>query len=161
MDNWTKLCSSILDSSVWFLSKEAKLVWITFLAKKDKVGFVRGSAMSVARDAGVTEEEAEEAIRIFLSPDPKSKTKANEGRRIEEVPGGWVVLNHYLYRDEAEVDAVREYWRKKKAEARKQRVALPKQTPLAGENQFLKMSPEQQAIEPGNKILLPDASEGK
>jgi hypothetical protein len=96
---WTPLFSTIIDSSVWRESKETRLVWITLLAKKNKEGFVRASMWALARDAGVTEDECRDAIKVLEAPDPDSHCKDNEGRRIAAVDGGWMVLNHLLYRD--------------------------------------------------------------
>jgi hypothetical protein len=99
MFSWTPLFSTIIDSSVWRESKETRLVWITLLAKKDRSGYVRAALWALARDAGVTEQECLEAVRVLESPDPESHCKENEGRRIEAVAGGWKVLNHHMYRD--------------------------------------------------------------
>ena len=96
---WTPLFGSIINSSIWRESKETRLVWITLLAKKDKTGFVRSSLWALARDAGVTEQECEEAIRVLESPDQHSATKDHEGRRVVPLDGGWQVLNHILWRD--------------------------------------------------------------
>lgn len=96
---WTPLFSTIIDSSVWRTSKETRLVWITLLAKKNRDGYVRAAVWALARDAGVTEDECREALRVLESPDPESHCKDNEGRRIKPVDGGWVVLNHFIYRD--------------------------------------------------------------
>lgn len=97
--SWTPLFSTIIDSSVWRTSKETRLVWITLLAKKNRDGFVRAALWALARDAGVTEDECRAAIQVLESPDPESHCKENEGRRIKAVDGGWMVLNHYMYRD--------------------------------------------------------------
>ena len=53
---------------------------------------------NVARRAGVTPEEAELAIASFIAPDPNSSDPDNEGRRIERVPGGYLILNAVKYR---------------------------------------------------------------
>lgn len=119
METWSKLFSSIIDSSVWLESKETRLVWVTMLAKKDGDGFVRGNVGTLARDAGVTFDEAVEAIRRLESPDASSRTKTDDGRRIRPVDGGWIVINHFVYRDEIGKVALREYWRKKKERQRK------------------------------------------
>jgi hypothetical protein len=37
-------------------------------------------------------------LDCFLAPDPDSRTKDDEGRRIEEIDGGWLLLNHAKYR---------------------------------------------------------------
>lgn len=74
-------------------------MWITLLAKKNKEGYVRAALWALARDAGVTEDECREAVRVLESPDPESHSKADEGRRIRAVDGGWMVVNHLMYRD--------------------------------------------------------------
>lgn len=96
---WTPLFGSLINSSVWRESKETRLVWITILAKKDRHGFVRSALWALARDAGVKEEECAVAVKVLESPDKESGCKANEGRRIQAIDGGWVVLNHELWRD--------------------------------------------------------------
>lgn len=91
--------SSIIRSSIWRESKETRLVWITLLAIKDKYGCVRSSMWALARDAGVSEEECREAIRVLEGPDPDSATRDNDGRRIQPMEGGWLILNHQLWQD--------------------------------------------------------------
>ena len=123
METWTKLYASILDSSVWFESKEAKILWVTMLAAKNENGFVRGTMKSLANKAVLTEEECAAAIKILESPDKESRTRENQGRRVKRVDGGWEVLNHFLYRDEFGKEALREYWRRKKEESLKRKAA--------------------------------------
>lgn len=96
---FVKLYGSILTSSVWAESKETRLVWITMLAMADKEGRVDAAIPGLAHAARVTVAECEEALRTFMQPDTYSRTKENDGRRIDEVDGGWVVLNHEKYRD--------------------------------------------------------------
>lgn len=120
---WSPLLSTIIDSSVWRESKETKIVWITILAKKDRNGFVRSALWALARDAGVTEDECREAIRVLESPDPESNTKAEEGRRIRKVDGGWLVINHFLHRDRISKEYRKAYQREWQREYRKRRKA--------------------------------------
>lgn len=62
-------------------------------------GYAHFSAIgNLSIRARVSVEEAEEAIKNLLSPDCDSENKENEGRRIEKVPGGYLVLNHKHYR---------------------------------------------------------------
>jgi hypothetical protein len=96
---WTPLFESIINSSVWRESKETRLVWITILAKKDRNGFVRSALWALARDAGVSEVECAKAVKVLESPDKDSACRDNAGRRIQPVDGGWLVLNHDLWRD--------------------------------------------------------------
>jgi hypothetical protein len=45
----------------------------------------------------VSLKQAQVATDCLESPDPESSDKSNEGRRIERVPGGWMVLNATRY----------------------------------------------------------------
>lgn len=99
MSGHTKLVHDILTSSIWQLDHATRIVWITILALKDMDGFIAASLPGLAHTARVTREECEKAMTLFESPDPDSRTPDNAGRRVERVDGGWVVLNHYLYRD--------------------------------------------------------------
>jgi hypothetical protein len=47
----------------------------------------------------VTVEEATAAVKTLESPDGESANKEHDGRRIERVDGGWMILNAGLYRD--------------------------------------------------------------
>jgi hypothetical protein len=120
VSGYTKLFASILDSTVWDTPPSVRIVWITMLAMCDRDGIVEASVPGLARRAGVTRSECEEALRCFLSPDPDSRTKDYEGRRIAEVDGGWQLLNHDKYRerssaeDKAEKNKIRQAkWRKR------------------------------------------------
>jgi hypothetical protein len=114
MSGYTKLFSSILQSTVWQEPSSTKVVWITMLALAGKTGVVEGSIPGLAHTAGVTIDECEEALRKFQFPDPYSRSKDFEGRRVAEVDGGWMVLNHGKYREllskdnEAEANARRQ-----------------------------------------------------
>lgn len=116
MAGFTKLVPEIVSSSLWNLSSDIRIVWITMLATKDSEGYVRGDAPTLARMANVPLEAAAEALMLFQQPDPNSHTPDNDGRRIAPAPGGWLVLNHDVYRatDGAEKrkSYMRDYMRK-------------------------------------------------
>jgi hypothetical protein len=118
MTGYTKLFGSIIASTIWRESKETKIVWITMLAMAKKDGIVEASIPGLAVLAGVTTQECERAINTLLSPDPYSRSKEHEGRRIATVEGGWHILNHAKYRAKMGADQRREYLRLKKAESR-------------------------------------------
>lgn len=118
---FTKLFNSILDSTIWQESKETKLIWVTMLAMSDKDGDIHASIPGLASRAGVSIEECEEALKCLLSPDKYSRTKDNEGRRIAEIDGGWVLLNHAKYRALLSAEERREYMRRKQQESRERR----------------------------------------
>jgi hypothetical protein len=98
---YTKLFNSIITSTIWTEDDRTRIVWITMLALADKNGEVQGSVPGLARMAGVPVEATEKALKKFLSPDKHSRTKDDNGRRIEEIDGGWHLLNHAKYRQMA------------------------------------------------------------
>lgn len=124
MKGYTKLFRNILQSTIWQEPPETKVVWITMLALKDNDGNVMSSLPGLANSAGVSIEQAAAAIEKFKSPDPYSSTKTHEGRRIEEIEGGWFVLNHYKYLEELGLEDRRAYWALKQREARARKNAL-------------------------------------
>jgi hypothetical protein len=63
------------------------------------------------------------ALIKFELPDADSRTKDNEGRRIETIEGGWLILNYQKYRAQAQAQDggrapyFRAYRARKRAEA--------------------------------------------
>lgn len=115
---FTKLFSSITDSTVWGESSDVRIVWITLLAMADRDGMVHASVPGLAHEARVPLAATRDALRIFQEPDPDSRTKDHEGRRIAEIDGGWVLLNHAKYRALRDADERRAYKAKKERERR-------------------------------------------
>lgn len=110
--NFTKLFSSITTSTIW-VSPDAHLrLWVFLLAEADPKGRVWGSIPGVASAARIPLADAEAALQAFMSPDPYSRTKDAEGRRIEEIDGGWRLLNYIKYRELQDDEARQEYKRK-------------------------------------------------
>jgi len=120
MSGFTKLVPEIIQSSIWNEPSDVRIVWITLLAMKDENGYVQGDARTIARLANVPTESAEEALRVFQAPDEGSKTPDNDGRRIMRLSGGWIVLNHDIYRahDDIKREQTRERVRKHRAKAK-------------------------------------------
>lgn len=139
MAGYTKLFASLLSSTLWVQeSKETKLVWITMLAMKNGRQVVESSIPGLAKAAGVTIGECEDALVRLRSPDAYSRTKDHEGRRIEDVDGGWVILNGEKYRDKLSLEERKEYKRTKEAEYRKRRKHLNGQAQKEGATQAVK-----------------------
>lgn len=103
MSGFTKLQSSILNSSIWDESDAVRVVWITMLAMSDSSGFVESSLPGLAHQSRKSKEATIAALGVLESPDAESKNPDYEGRRIKKVEGGWLVLNYALYREQAEV----------------------------------------------------------
>lgn len=95
---YNKLFTSILDSSIWEEDNRTRIVWITFLAAMDQDGFCRfGCLGNVARRANLSPEDAQYGIDVLGAPDIQNPHQENDGRRIEPVDGGFMVLNHGKY----------------------------------------------------------------
>jgi hypothetical protein len=139
---YTKLFAKILDSSIWLEPMATRIVWITLLAAMNEDGYAHFSAIeNLANRARVTKEEAEKAIECFTQPDPNSANPDNGGRRVERVPGGFLVLNAETHRKtmnreiqrQQTRERVRKYKEKKKSNAKalpSVTSALPNVTPV-------------------------------
>lgn len=114
---FTKLFSSITESTIWSESSDIRVVWITMLAMADRKGRIWSSIPGLANRSQVTLEQTEIALQKFLLPDTYSRTKDLEGRRIEIIDGGWRLLNHEKYRslrDDEERKIYKRDWIKNK-----------------------------------------------
>lgn len=119
MSGFALLWGKILESSIWVKeSKETRLVWITIMAMKDSDGKVQAALVGLADRAKVSVAECKAALKVLLAPDPDDTSGVEEGRRLREIPGGWEVVNHDLYRFSTE--AKREFWRVSKAQQRQE-----------------------------------------
>lgn len=118
MAGYTKLFSSILASTIWGEDDKTRIVWITLLAMAGKNGVAEGSAPGLANMARVSLQECEAALAKLSAPDKYSRTTEHEGRRIEAIDGGWLLLNHGKYRAKMNADERREYNRLKQEEWR-------------------------------------------
>lgn len=97
---YNKLFTKILDSSIWLEPEATRLVWLTFIAAMDEDGFAQfASVGNLAHRANIPLDETIAAVACLESPDVHSSDPDNEGRRIERVPGGWMVLNAPKYRE--------------------------------------------------------------
>ncbi len=102
MAGWAKLFSSIVTSSVWTEDDATLRVWIAMLATADAEGVVEGSLPGFASLARVSVEQMAAALAKLAAPDAYSRTPDHEGRRIEAIEGGWLVLNYGKYRQQAQ-----------------------------------------------------------
>ncbi len=123
MSGYTKLFSSILASTIWREDMETRIVWITLLAMAGKDGVAEASVPGLADFARVSVEGTRAALVKLMSPDEDSRSKEFEGRRIEAVDGGWLLLNHAKYRAKLGEIERREYKRLKQAHYREQQMS--------------------------------------
>jgi hypothetical protein len=112
-DTYTKLFSSITESTIVSEPVATRWLWVTMLAMADAGGCVYAAVPGLARRANISLAETEAALATFYAPDPYSRTKEHEGRRIEDIDGGWRLLNHAKYaaiRSEAERTEYKREW---------------------------------------------------
>lgn len=132
MAGYTKLMSSIVKSSIWDEDDATVRVWIGLLALSDAVGFIEGSPTGIARIVNVPMDKFAEAIRKFTSPDPMSKTKDFDGRRIEVMDSGYKIINYIKYREmyqhkgKTPAERQKEYRERKAAQIQPQDEEKPK-----------------------------------
>lgn len=97
---YNKLFTSILDSSIWLEPTATRIVWVTLLAAMDEDGFVRMATIkNLASRARVSDDECQNAVDTLESPDKTCPEQERQGRRIERVEGGWLVINSGKYRE--------------------------------------------------------------
>ncbi len=122
MTGFAKVFETILTSTVWGESDHVLRVWIAMLVRADATGIVEGSVPGFARLAKVELDQMLDAIRVLSGPDSYSRTQDHEGRRIEAIEGGWVILNYEKYRtkgvgkDAGRAPYMRAYRARKRAE---------------------------------------------
>jgi hypothetical protein len=138
---YTKLFGSIVASTIWREDDKTRILWITMLAMKNERHMVEASVPGLADLARITLEECQASLIKLESPDEFSRNQEHQGRRIEKVEGGWLILNGEYYRRQMSLDDRREYqklyhrkYRKKKRDGR----SLIKSGPLPGEATFCK-----------------------
>ena len=99
MSGFFPIDRGIFTSSVWLSgSPEERLLWFWLLGNKDDDGVVRHRELAIADGAKLPRAAVEAALAKFAEPDPDSRTRDNDGRRIERTEDGFVrVLNHERY----------------------------------------------------------------
>ena len=154
MSGYTKLFNSILASTVWSEPDNVRIVWITMLAMANKDGVVEGSIPGLAVFARIPLEQTQVALTRLAAPDEFSRSKENDGRRIEAVDGGWKLINHYKYRQQMSKDERREYLRVKKAEQRARDKSKPKRQTSVNTRRDLSTMSTHTAPAPATKATI-------
>lgn len=117
--SYSKLHSSIVNSSLWTQGDSVRILFVTLLAMCDRDGIVYGSRAGLTRIAMIEADDEEEAWKTLMSEDLDSSDKIrapeNGGRRVEEVSGGFRLLNFEYYRGLRNDDERREQNRQAQA----------------------------------------------
>ncbi len=130
---FTKVFQSIHDSSIMEEELMTRLVFYDLLAEADENGHIDMTLPALARRCNLPTDAVENAIHALSSPDPMSKSKTEDGRRIvpieNERPWGWRLVNHAKYREKGSKQEKRRKDRERVAEKRaNERVDLEPQT---------------------------------
>lgn len=128
---YTCIFKRTLASRVWSLSPSTRCVWLWLKLQADPEGYVSADLAGVAAGANVTSEEARRAIDGFCSADPDADPDdPHEGRVLERVRGGWLVLDHESEREMAKTET-RNARNARYARARRAREATERLRPHA------------------------------
>lgn len=152
MNTYAPVFSSITESSLWREEDFICKAFITLIAIKDMNHIAHVNAFTLGQKCWPTNPDAEKialkAIKVLLSPDTKRIEKQLfDGRRIEKVDDGYLILNGQHYEDMARTFGRRVYKAKKEREYQVQR---KRGQPLPGETRAVAAekngaSPEQVA----------------
>lgn len=135
MNTWAPVWSGLVDSSIWSEPDYVCKIFITMLALKDADHVYRGSAYQLAQRAKKTEKETLEALAILASPDRRrEEPQPFEGRRIQGVEDGWLVLNGMKYRDMVRKEAIKAKNRRSQKAWRERQALSVGSGPLTGES---------------------------
>ena len=100
MDSYGKIFRQIYGSTV---AKDWRVLitFQQFLVLKDRDGLVDMPAFAIARTTGIPQDIIDLGIEELAKPDPMSRSKDEEGRRIVLIDAardwGWRVVNHEYY----------------------------------------------------------------
>lgn len=108
---YVKIYEQIFNSSIMEEDVETRYVWFCLLTLADRDGFVDMTTSSIARRINIDEDKVIKAIDKFIKPDLSSRTKGDEGRRLEKIREsfGWKITNYTHYRDLKTDEMRREY----------------------------------------------------
>ena len=97
---------------------------MTLMATKDSGHVSDLDAYGIAQLCKLDEIKVLEILKLLASPDTRRATPQDyEGRRIQAVDGGWLILNGEKYRDEVRLEMRRATNRKSQAAARARKAA--------------------------------------
>jgi len=102
-DGFVKIYGTrLITSSLWEEAPEARLVFLGMLALANWDGYVpTPTTSSLARMLNLHESYVLDALAVLEAPDPKSRSSAQDGRRVVRTtdPAGWLIVNIPAYRE--------------------------------------------------------------
>lgn len=98
MNSWAPLSDGLVDSSIWEEPDHVFRVFIGMMSIKDHTHVVRKNTYELSRRLHMNHEVVLDALKVLSSPDARRPGQPHNGRRIEAVDGGWVLLNGEAYK---------------------------------------------------------------
>lgn len=130
---WAPLWNGIVDSSIWDEPDFVVKVFLTLLALKDADHIVRLNAYQLGKRSRKTELEVLDALKVLSAPDTRRlEPQPFDGRRIEAVEDGWLILNGEKYRSMVSLEMKRARNRRSQAAFRTKK-KMPSNNPQARE----------------------------
>lgn len=105
MAGYVPLFDSVLDGTL-FGKWPHTGIWVCLLSQVDRHGVIDMNPNLLAAKIGVPVDLLLSCMKDFMLPDPGSRTKDGDGRRLELIDPdtrdwGWRVINHSKYREKA------------------------------------------------------------
>ena len=127
MKNWVPLWNGLVDSSLWQEPDHVFRVFVAMMTLKDADHIVRLDSYKLARRIHMDKQyrEVVDALRILSAPDKLRPDQEFEGRRIKQVPEGWLILNADKYREMMAIEMKRARNRKAQAAWRERQSSKP------------------------------------
>ena len=90
----------LTDSSLWEEPYHVRILFVTMMARKSSDQVVYADEYRLRKWSNLnTLDEVKDALRVLQEPDTKRPGQRYEGRRVEKVEGGWLMLNGQKYED--------------------------------------------------------------
>lgn len=83
---WIPLRRQLLDSSIWEENAVVCKLWVTLLivgSEPGRRGTIDMTPRALAARACMSVEEVSAALEVLMAPDPRSRSRVSEGRRVE------------------------------------------------------------------------------
>ena len=120
-----KIWMSMFEGSLYAAGWEAIFTFMILITFANKNGEVDMTTQVLSGRTNVPEEILINGIRVLSSPDEKTRTKKDDGRRItlidKDRDWGWKITNYSKYAKARDMAAVRQYWAEEAKERRKQK----------------------------------------
>jgi hypothetical protein len=121
---FAKIFGQIFDSSI-AEDYNCRRMFMDLLVLADEDGVIDMTYEAIARRTNVPIEDVRKYIEQLCQPDPLSRSKLEEGKRLKILDSnrdwGWVVVNYHHYRNLRDRETLRKYFRDQMRKSRAKR----------------------------------------